>query len=183
MTGKNTGTLLFLRYPKWWVKLPTIGHFHPRIFRIEKDTTVCFLGDRLQNGSPCAIGPLSTCPVCDVGVLRPNGWTNQDETWQAGRPRPRPRKGAQQPLPHSKLTGAGFACVRIIHGPCLLWPSGWMDQGETWQGGRPRPRPHCVTWGPSSPPNERGTTAPPTFRSMSIVAKLLDGSRHHLIRK
>jgi len=30
------------------------------------------------------------CPVClsvcDVGVLRPNGWTDQDETWQGGRP-------------------------------------------------------------------------------------------------
>jgi len=30
-----------------------------------------------------------------------------------------PRKGAQQP-PHSKFTGAGFVCVRIIRGPCLL---------------------------------------------------------------
>jgi len=32
-----------------------------------------------------------SCPVlsvCDVGVLRPNGWTDQDETWRAGRPRP-----------------------------------------------------------------------------------------------
>jgi len=29
-------------------------------------------------------------PVCDVGVLWPNGWTDQDETWHAGRPRPQP---------------------------------------------------------------------------------------------
>jgi len=28
------------------------------------------------------------CPVCDVGVLWPNGWTDQDETWHAGRPQP-----------------------------------------------------------------------------------------------
>ena len=27
-------------------------------------------------------------PVYDVGVLWPNGWTEQDETWHAGRPRP-----------------------------------------------------------------------------------------------
>jgi len=27
-----------------------------------------------------------------------------------------------------------------------------------WYGGRPRPRPHCVRWGPSSP-TERGTAA------------------------
>jgi len=29
--------------------------------------------------------------------------------------------------------------------------NGWMDQNATWCEGRPRPRPHCVTWGPSSP--------------------------------
>jgi len=31
------------------------------------------------------------CPVlsvCNVGVLWPNGWPDQDETWHAGRPRP-----------------------------------------------------------------------------------------------
>jgi len=48
-------------------------------------------------GSPYAIGPLSAClsvypiwPVylyCNVGVLWPNGWMHQDETWHAGRPR------------------------------------------------------------------------------------------------
>jgi len=32
---------------------------------------------------------LSECNVCDVGVLWPNGWTNQDKTWYAGRPQPR----------------------------------------------------------------------------------------------
>jgi len=26
----------------------------------------------------------------------------------------------------------------------VLWPNGWMDQDTTSQGGRPRPRPHCV---------------------------------------
>jgi len=26
-----------------------------------------------------------------------------------------------------------------------------MDQDATWYGDRPRPRPHCVRWGPSSP--------------------------------
>ena len=40
-----------------------------------------FLSDRLQNGSPHAIGPLSVCLcVCDVGVSWPNGWIDQDET-------------------------------------------------------------------------------------------------------
>jgi len=31
-----------------------------------------------------------------------------------------------------------------------------MDQDETWHGDRPPPRPHCVRWGPSSPPQKRG---------------------------
>ena len=26
-----------------------------------------------------------------------------------------------------------------------------MDQDETWRGGRPWPKPHCVRWEPSSP--------------------------------
>jgi len=33
----------------------------------------------------------------------------------------------------------------------VLWPNGWMNQGATWYGGRPRRRPHCVRWGPTSP--------------------------------
>ena len=56
-----------------------------------------------------------------------------------------------------------------IFGPCLLCPNYWMNQNATWYEGRPRPRPHCVRWGPSSPA-ERGT-APPSFRPMSVVAK------------
>jgi len=47
-------------------------------------TGVPFLGDRLQNGSPYAIRPLSVLSVCYVGVLWPNGWMDQDETWHAG---------------------------------------------------------------------------------------------------
>ena len=33
---------------------------------------------------------LSVCPVCNVGVLWPNSWTDQDKTWHAGRPGPWP---------------------------------------------------------------------------------------------
>jgi len=49
----------------------------------------------------------------------------------------------------------------------VLWPNGWMDQDETWHAGRPRPRPHCVRWGPSSPSTKNvpvsASYAPPTF--------------------
>jgi len=40
--------------------------------------------------------------------------------------------------------------------------NGWMDQDATWYGGRPRPRWHCVRWGPSSPPR-KGAQQPPFF--------------------
>jgi len=33
----------------------------------------------------------------------------------------------------------------------VLLPNGSIDQDATWYGGMPRPRPHCVRWGPSSP--------------------------------
>jgi len=32
----------------------------------------------------------------------------------------------------------------------VLWPNGCINQDATWYGGRLRPRPHCVTWRPSS---------------------------------
>ena len=66
-------------------------------------------------------------------------------------------------------------------GPCLLWSNGWMDQDATLYGGRLQPRLHRVRWGPSFPP-ERDTAAR-TSRSMSVVAKLLNGSRCHLVRR
>jgi len=45
----------------------------------------------------------------------------------------------------------------LIFGLCLLWPNGWMDIDATWYEGRPWPRSHCVTWGPSLPlPPKKG---------------------------
>ena len=48
-----------------------------------------------------------------------------------------------------------------IFGLCPLWPNRCMHQDATWYGGRPRPRPHCVRWGPSSP--QKGDEAPTQF--------------------
>jgi len=86
--------------------------------------------------------------VCDVDVPWPNGWTDQNETWQAGLgpghivldgdPAPLPQKGAEPP----------------IFGPCLLWPNGWMHQDATWYGGRPQPNRLCVRWGPNPLPQK-----------------------------
>jgi len=116
-------------------------------FFMHKNCNICFLTNfchgRAHHGAlhwagwvtVCKMVPLSlwtivlyVCPVCDIGVLWPNGWTDQDETWHAGRPRPRPhcvRWGSSSPMergtaalhrrpPHLKFTGAGFSCVCII---------------------------------------------------------------------
>jgi len=53
-----------------------------------------------------------------------------------GDPAPSPKRGRSPP----------------IFGPCLLRPNGCIDQDATWYGGRPRPRRHCVRWGPSPSP-------------------------------
>jgi len=76
-------------------------------------------------------------------------------------PAPLPRKGgrAQQP-PFS---------AHVL----WRWPNGWMDEDDTWYGGRPWPRRHCVRWGPSPPPQKKGGG---NFRPVSVVAKRLDGS-------
>jgi len=88
--------------------------------------------------------------VMEVG-LGPGGFVFDGDT--------APRKNGTDPQP--------------IFGACLLWPNGWMDQDATWYGGKPRPRRRCVRYGRSSPTLKRG--AAPSFWSMSIVAKRLDG--------
>ena len=111
---------------------------------------------------------LSVClSVCNVRALWPNGWTDQDETWHAGRPGPWPHCVRWGPSSHSK-----GAQPPPIFGPYLLRPNGCMDQDVTWYGARPRPRRLCVRWGP---PPQKGGRAPPKFSPVFIVAKRLDG--------
>ena len=99
--------------------------------------------------SDCCRGcPVSVCPVCDVAELWPNGGTDPDETWHAGRPWPWPhcvRWGHSSPFPKGHSPPP-------IFGPYLLWPNVCMDQDATWYGGRPWPRRFCVRWGPSPSP-------------------------------
>ena len=60
-----------------------------------------------------------TLSICNVAVLWPNGWMDQDETWHAGRPRPWLHCVGPAPPP---LKGHSPP----IFGQCPLWPSGWM---------------------------------------------------------
>ena len=70
------------------------------------------------------------CPVCDVGVLWPNGWTDQDETWQwhPGRPRLWPHCVRWEPMaPPQRGTAPNFQPISVaakwLHGSrChLVW--------------------------------------------------------------
>jgi len=79
-----------------------------------KSLSVEFLGDRLENGSPYAIGPLSVSVCLSVCLSVPS-----------------------------------------VGNVGVLWPNGRLDCHLVWMY-RPRPGPHRVRWGPSSPP-KRGT--------------------------
>ena len=56
----------------------------------------------------------------------------------------------------------GTSAPPPLFGPCLLWPNGWMNEDATWYRSRPRPRPHCVRWRPSSYP-QKGHSSPRLF--------------------
>jgi len=66
-----------------------------------------------------------------------------------------------------------------IFGPCLLWPNDCMDEDKSWHGGRQRTCPYCAR--STLLPSTKGHT--PNFRPMLFVAKWLDGSRCHLVRR
>ena len=67
---------------------------------------------------------LSVClyilSVCDVGVLWPNGWMDQDETWHAGRPRYWPHCTRWGPTSPSQMGQPPNFRPR----PYLLWRNG-----------------------------------------------------------
>jgi len=100
---------------------------------------------------------LSVCPVCNVGVLWPNGWTDPDETWRAGRPRPWPhcvRWGPSSPSPK----GHSHILAHICCGQMARWIQ--MPLG-TEVGLGPG---HIVLDGPSPPQKKGGRGAqPPIF--------------------
>jgi len=118
-----------------------------------------------------------SCPVClsvcNVGVLWPNGWMDQDATWYRCRSPPRPhcvRWGLSSP------SQKGHSPPPPIFGPRMLWPNSWLDQDATWYGGRPRRQ--CVRWEPIP---QKGTASP--HFGQSIFAKRMDRSRCHLIQR
>jgi len=91
---------------------------------------------------------LSVLSVCDVGVLWPNGWMDQDGTWHVGRPWPGPHCATWRPSSPSSKMGyisppqfsAHVYCVQTAG--CIRKPLGTevgLGPGD------------IVRWGPSSP--------------------------------
>jgi len=68
---------------------------------------------------------LSVCLfVCNVGVLWPHGWMDQDATWYGGRPRPRRCCMRWGPSFSSEKRHSSPP----LFGQCLLWPNGCPSQ-------------------------------------------------------
>jgi len=73
-------------------------------------------------------------------------------------------------------------CLSVYLSVCdvrALWPSGRMDQDETWHAGIGLGPGHTVLDGDSAHPLPKGHT--PNFRPISVAAKWLDESRCHLV--
>jgi len=138
----------------------TVAHFWTTVCK-----TVCPM--RSDHCLSCPVCPVLS--ICDVRALWPNGWTDQDETWHAGRPRPWPhcvRWGPSSPSPKGAQP-PNFRPISVA----AKW------QHVTCSGARPRPRRLCVRWGPRSALPKRGAEhGPPKFlRPMFIAAKRLEG--------
>jgi len=96
------------------------------------------LRNRTDQTVVCLSCPVLSClSVCNIGVLWPKGWMDQDETWHVGRPRSWPhcvrcRASSPQKGGHSP---PNFRPMSIV--------AKRLDRSDTtYYEGRPRPRPH-----------------------------------------
>ena len=105
------------------------------------------------------------CPVCNVGVLWPNGWMDHDETWHASRPRSLPHCIVPDPLPQR---GKADQCCGQM--------DKWIKMPLCREVGLD-PSVIVLDGYPARPPQKGAELPPPNFRSMSIVTKRLGRSR------
>jgi len=73
----------------------------------------------IRSGLFCPVLGLLSCPVCD-GVLWPNGWMDQDETWHRGRPQPKPHCVRWDRAPSQKGTAPQYS-ARVYRGQTAGW--------------------------------------------------------------
>jgi len=106
----------------------------------------------------CPVCPVQSCPVglsvlsaCNVGILWPNGRTDQDETCHAGRPRPWPhcvRWGSNSSF------SKGAQPYQFLAQVCSGQTAGWIKMPLGMEIGLGPG--DCVRWGTSSPSPKRG---------------------------
>ena len=117
---------------------------------------------------------LSVLSVCVIDVLWPNGWIYQEETWHGGRPRPWPHCVRwETKLPLKRGTALHFS-AHVYCGQTAGWIKMPLGMEVHFGPG------HIVLDGDPAPPKE---AQPRNFQPMSVVAKQLDGSRCHLVRR
>jgi len=108
-------------------------------------------------------------PIFGPFLLWPNGWMHQDVAWYGGSLSPGdfaldedpdhlPKKGRTPQFSADVYCGQTAGCIKMP-----LSTEVGLSQGD------------CVRWGPSSPPQKRGTP-------MSIVVKRLYVSGYHLVQ-
>jgi len=90
--------------------------------------------------------------VCDVGVLWPNGWMDQDKTWRGGRLGPGHSVLDGDPAPPQKRTQPLQFSAHVRSGQTAGWIKMPLD---TKVGLGPGDR-HCVRWGSNALPPKRG---------------------------
>ena len=118
------------------------------------------------------------CPVCNVGVLWPNCWTNQDETCQASRPLPWPHCVRWEPSSPPKLAEPPNFSAHICCGQMAGWSKMPLGMEEGLGLGD-----FVLDGDPAATSRKGGGVLFSNFRPMSIVAKRLDGSRWHLAQR
>jgi len=150
---ESSGSLKVISNATVWRSTTVFGRPFVKRFALCYQTVVC----------PVCLSCLS---ICDVGVLSPNGWMDQDETWHAGHivldgdPAPPPPKG------HSPQFSAHICCGQMA--AWIKMPLG-MEVGFG-------PGDFVLDADPALPPQKK--SEPPIFsRPIFIVAKRLDGSR------
>ena len=90
--------------------------------------------------------------VCNVRALWPNGWTDQDETWHAGRPRPWPHCVRWGPSSLAQFS-AHICCGQVA--ACIKMPLG-MELGLS-------PGDFVLDGDPALPSTKRGQSPLPIF--------------------
>ena len=112
--------------------------------------------------SYCCPVCLSVLSVCDVGVLWPNGWIDQDETWYGGRPWHGHTELDGDPAPPEKRHSPHFS-AHVYCGQTAGWMKTPLGTDVDIVSGH-------IVLDVDPVPLRKGTAVSPSFRPKSIVA-------------